>query len=409
METVLRRVNDFVDDDLLSCFLWAAGENAVATPGWESPSVNPLKGIPLPPSMPPLPPPAGQGGGSSLPPLPMPASSSMPPPPLPAKRPAPAPPGKDIDDDDDDDDGLGGIRDADDDDIDAISKMSGVPLTKEQKLTQRMQRKAVSARVARLRKKDYVTGLEEQIKELTAQVAQLRETNGAAGGAVAPKPAVQVAPAVQEPALREEGERELSHMGQLLQQPQVDRLEVNATVEKYVANKRAQQRMVSEYLDSIEDILSPAAPLQVAFNPETGSDDAFAASAAAASVPPSGSDEGNGNGGDAQEAKRQRRESVGAQLMSTMASELGLQPAQIAGLSQQKDAIRADREMVAACMQDIRTLRARMAEHVNNSQRVTEELRRILEPTQVARFLLWVERNHRSMNLLNSMAAPDME
>lgn len=41
----LKKVNDFVDDDLLSCFLWAAGENAVATPGWESPSVNPLKGI----------------------------------------------------------------------------------------------------------------------------------------------------------------------------------------------------------------------------------------------------------------------------------------------------------------------------------------------------------------------------
>ena len=34
-ELTLRKVNDFVDDDLLSCFLWAAGENAVATPGWE--------------------------------------------------------------------------------------------------------------------------------------------------------------------------------------------------------------------------------------------------------------------------------------------------------------------------------------------------------------------------------------
>ena len=32
-ELTLRKVNDFVDDDLLSCFLWAAGENAVATPG----------------------------------------------------------------------------------------------------------------------------------------------------------------------------------------------------------------------------------------------------------------------------------------------------------------------------------------------------------------------------------------
>ena len=50
----LSRVNDFVDDDLLSCFMWAAGENAVAQPGWESPSQKPLKGIPLPPAMPPL-------------------------------------------------------------------------------------------------------------------------------------------------------------------------------------------------------------------------------------------------------------------------------------------------------------------------------------------------------------------
>ena len=65
-------------------------------------------------------------------------------------------------------------------------------------------------------------------------------------------------------------------MDDLLRQPNLDRLEVNATVESYVANKRAQQQTVNEYLDSIEDILSPAAPLQVAFNPETGSyDDAL--------------------------------------------------------------------------------------------------------------------------------------
>lgn len=61
-ELTLKKVNDFVDDDLLSCFLWAAGENAVAQPGWESPSVHPLKGIPLPPNMPPLPPSAGLDG-----------------------------------------------------------------------------------------------------------------------------------------------------------------------------------------------------------------------------------------------------------------------------------------------------------------------------------------------------------
>ena len=47
----MANVASFVDDDLLSCFLWAAGENAVAQPGWESPSVTPLRGIPLPPEM----------------------------------------------------------------------------------------------------------------------------------------------------------------------------------------------------------------------------------------------------------------------------------------------------------------------------------------------------------------------
>jgi len=95
------------------------------------------------------------------------------------------------DDADDDECELGAIKDLDDDDIEDISKMcmrcpvsvscsslafraaearvrvrvvrpcgalahgrSAVPLSKEQKLTQRMQRKAESARVARLRKKE---------------------------------------------------------------------------------------------------------------------------------------------------------------------------------------------------------------------------------------------------------------
>ena len=40
-------------------------------------------------------------------------------------------------------------------------------------------------------------------------------------------------------------------------------LEVNATVEQYVANKRAQREAINDFLDSIEDLLSPAAPLQV--------------------------------------------------------------------------------------------------------------------------------------------------
>ena len=369
------------DDDLLSCFLWAAGENAIATPSWESPSVNPLKGIPLPPSMPPLPPAAGHGAG------------------LASGLRAPKAP-------------IGDILEEDDDVEDS---KSALPLSKEQKLTQRMQRKAESARVARLRKKDYVTGLEEKLSQLeklvveqSQRIASL-EKEPAARASTKQHEQGAPAPQVPHPGLREEGQRELSHMDDLLRQPNLDRLEVNATVESYVANKRAQQQTVNEYLDSIEDILSPAAPLQVAFNPETGSyDDALTSAAtssdtttAAANVEPLGKKRNR------EEGRARVAQSVGSQLMSTLATELGLNGAQVDALSQQKDAIRADREIVSACMRQIQLLRTHVAEHINSSQRVTDELRRILEPTQVATFLLWVERNQRSMNLLNSIVATD--
>ena len=69
--------------------------------------------------------------------------------------------------------------------------------------------------------------------------------------------------------------------------------------------------------------------------------------------------------------------------MGNLSKELALSAAQVAGLSEQKSSIRADREIVADCMRQIRSLRAKVASHAESSQRVTDELRRILEPTQV--------------------------
>lgn len=195
-----------MDDDLLSCFLWAAGENAVAQPGWESPSVNPLKGIPLPPSMPPLPP---AGHESDL------AHSEG-----------------DIalrGDPDASDDALADYQD----DSDSNLARGGGTLSKEQKLTQRMQRKAESARVARLRKKEYVSGLEQEVAQLRAEIAALRERGS-----------TQPACNADQPTLKEEGQRHRASMEALLKHSAHDAPEVNATevtVEKYVANKRAQQ------------------------------------------------------------------------------------------------------------------------------------------------------------------------
>ena len=83
------------------------------------------------------------------------------------------------------DDDLKAINEIDDDDIDGLGKLGpgGGPLSKEQKLTQRMQRKAESARVARLRKKEYVSGLEAEIAKLKAELVQARQHPGGGGGA----------------------------------------------------------------------------------------------------------------------------------------------------------------------------------------------------------------------------------
>ena len=380
-ELTLRKVNDFVDDDLLSCFLWAAGENAVAQPGWESPSVNPLAGIPLPPTMLPLPAAAPAVGRNQAP-----ASTSA----SPSKptRGSAKNSGGAVGDGESllpalntsfrsstakvaagaGDKGLADfdeIGDLGDSDIEDISKM-GVPQTKEQKLMQRMQRKAESARVARLRKKDYVTGLEEQIKELRAQL-QAQEQRGAAAGA---HQEAKVKPDL-------EGGSGLAH------------LEVHGTVEQYVSTKRKQQETLEEYLECIEDILCPVAPLTVAFTPHEGAVE-----------------------GEEPAKRRKLAEAaalstdtpVSALRMRDLTTELGFTPEQVDGLVKlQEEYVRPDKERVADCMNVLRQLRSKMREHMEASQHMTDMMRRILEPSQVPKYLEWIERHHRSLGIYNAL------
>ena len=67
-----------------------------------------------------------------------------------------------------------------------------------------------------------------------------------------------------------------------------------------------------------------------------------------------------------------------------------------------RDSIRKDREILVESEAIIKELRARVAEHIQSSQGITDGLRRILTPQQIAKFLTWVEKNHKSMDMLNS-------
>jgi len=111
--------------------------------------------------------------------------------------------------------------------------------------------------------------------------------------------------------------------------------------------------------------------------------------------------------GGAPSTKRQRRDSVGTQLLDTLSLELGLTSTQVDALSDQKGLIHSDREIKGKCLQLIRELRSRVAEQISTSQSITDGMRRILTPVQVAKFLMWVEKNQRSMDLLNTMLHSD--
>jgi len=71
----------------------------------------------------------------------------------------------------------------------------------------------------------------------------------------------------------------------------------------------------------------------------------------------------------------------------------------------QRDFVRPDKEVVADCLRLIRQLRGRLTEHMEASQRMTDSMRHILEPSQVPKYLEWVERNQRSMNLYNTIVS----
>ena len=166
-----------------------------------------------------------------------------------------------------------------------------------------------------------------------------------------------------------------------------DRLEVHGTVESFVANKRKQQETINEYLDCIEDMLTPSAPLQVAFN--TSAEDKGAEGEAGAEM-------------GEREVKRQRGESVSVQLTRELTVELGLTAEQVDGLARlQREFVKPDKEVVADCGRLLRQLRVKLTEHMDASQRMTDSMRRILSNEQVPKYLDWVSRRHTSMMQLS--------
>ncbi|KAJ1640919.1 hypothetical protein T492DRAFT_898048 [Pavlovales sp. CCMP2436] len=115
----------------------------------------------------------------------------------------------------------------------------------------------------------------------------------------------------------------------------------------------------------------------------------------------------NANAGAASDGgpltKRHRRDSsAGTHLMEVLSMELGITKEQTEQLAEWRDAIRKDREILVESEVMIKELRARVQEHILSSHGITDGLRKILTPQQIAKFLMWVEKNQKSMDMLNT-------
>lgn len=262
----------------------------------------------------------------------------------------------------------------------------------ETKTLQRMKSKAESARLARRRKKEYVERLEKEVESLRAQIQS--QNHG------------------EHVKQKQEKAEHLSQMKALLRRNSVERLvpEVNNVVEKFVAAKRQRQDLMDEYLVLLEDMLEPGMPLQIAFSDQQDLD-------GQSNIKAEGDTEVETDAGDAIKAeagddadegqspppqKRQKLDSVGAVLLETLSEELGLTPLQLESIKLNKGLIKQDREVLVSCQGLIKELRQRLLEHVTASRLITDGLRCILTPVQVAKFLAWVEKNQGRMERLNA-------
>mmetsp|Transcript_43680 Transcript_43680/g.76963 ORF Transcript_43680/g.76963 Transcript_43680/m.76963 type:complete len:86 (+) Transcript_43680:264-521(+) len=62
-------------------------------------------------------------------------------------------------------------------------------------------------------------------------------------------------------------------------------------------------------------------------------------------------------------------------------------------------AIRQNRETLSRCLEHLRHAREEIEKHVTDSSAITEELRKVLEPVQVAKFFVWVEQNQGKLQM----------
>jgi len=90
-------------------------------------------------------------------------------------------------------------------------------------------------------------------------------------------------------------------------------------------------------------------------------------------------------------------------MLEVLGREIGLTAEQMGKLNAHRPAIREDRETLSRCHQLLRDAREHIHHHIHHSSLIMEHIRRILNPVQVAKFFVWVEKHQHSVRTLTTL------
>ncbi len=348
--------------------------------------------------------------------------------------------------------------------ISLINPLTGKPKTeaeiKKEKADRRLAKKAEAARQSRKRKKAYVQQLEDKAARLEARLAQLEQnannTHGtpnppvippspaltatataATAGPAAPSTAAgAMAQAVSLHAMHRDEQSDVlarlsvavssfvalsgavpaatanggavpttslvNAMNSKEKEKEKSKVmdEIKALIERYVVNSRKRQQTVMYYLDRMTDLLVPESAVKVALWGLSQSDAYYEiAGSANAGV--------NSPAPNTPNSQAQPATGTANIFSSLMATDVGLNSAQLSKLvAEFRAPVSALMDGLRATSSHISTMREYVKTHMAARNRHVDELRHILNPVQIANYLLWLEKNpHLATTLIKSPTA----
>eukprot|EP00468_Gymnochlora_sp_CCMP2014_P008031 CAMPEP_0167754332 /NCGR_PEP_ID=MMETSP0110_2-20121227/8211_1 /TAXON_ID=629695 /ORGANISM="Gymnochlora sp., Strain CCMP2014" /LENGTH=525 /DNA_ID=CAMNT_0007640199 /DNA_START=36 /DNA_END=1613 /DNA_ORIENTATION=- len=224
------------------------------------------------------------------------------------------------------------------------------------KMSKRKARKAEVARACRKRKKAYIQSLEQKAETLERKLSEFTRTSAKAKS--------------EEERHRDEQMKLLNEMEKEMSLQHPELKELKKLVTKFVSNSRRSQELHYQQIEKTRKSITPGAQAKFALW-GLDQDDEFYAQPG---------------------------------LWKTlMTDEIGLDENQVQSLLRTRASVREVKVELLSLQNKLIELRKNLTTHLNKRHKLLDKLMSTLKPVQLARFLLWVQKNSSCMQMLQTV------